>query len=241
MDFKSFSDGLDKLTDILNVGRLVFYTAAGFCLSLPLAMTLRLLAQPRPAQYWTQFLADATACARHPGLWAFALVLGFLVASVAFALVDFAEPARRSPETDGYNYQYPRLFSGGMPDKTSAKDYAAWLISEYYRYYEITVYIPYAIRLSLPIYAAYTLIFLLRSGAAAAPAGGLSLGAGHVALGLWALVAGLVWHYLWFDFWLPKVAHPIYDAWVVARREAIAGLQAFVGEAGAKPPPPAEP
>ena len=32
---KSLIDGLDKITDILNVGRLIFYTSAGFCATLP--------------------------------------------------------------------------------------------------------------------------------------------------------------------------------------------------------------
>jgi hypothetical protein len=42
--FKSAVDSADKITDILNVGRLIFYTAAGFSAILPAAMSLRLLA-----------------------------------------------------------------------------------------------------------------------------------------------------------------------------------------------------
>ena len=63
-----------------------------------------------------------------------------------------------------YSYSYPRLVSGGVrPKDGSGKDYAAWLISEYYRYVEIAVFIPYSILLSLPVYSFYSLVYLIRT------------------------------------------------------------------------------
>src|ERR1700692_116635 len=109
MDFKAFSDGLDKLTDILNVGRLIFYTAAGFCVSLPLAMSLRMLAHDPLQPYWGQLLSDMSACAQYPAVWLVALVLGFLIATVAFALISPDDPPQEAFDKEAYSYQFPRL------------------------------------------------------------------------------------------------------------------------------------
>ncbi|MDP9121301.1 MAG: hypothetical protein M3O15_08020 [Acidobacteriota bacterium] len=239
MDFKAFSDGLDKLTDILNVGRLIFYTAAGFCVSLPLAMGLRMLAHEKLQPYWGQFLSDMAACAKHPGVWLIALVLGFLVASVAGAVVDFDEPPHETFDKESYSYQFPRLFSGGVHDKGTSKDYAAWLISEYYRYFEIVLYIPSGILVALPIFAVYPLLYIVRSSANS-PA--FSFTAAHWAIALWTLGTVVAWGIVWPRFWRPNVVKPIYETWVSARRSTIAGLQEFVTDSTAKAaqPPPSE-
>jgi hypothetical protein len=231
MDFKGFSDGLDKLTDILNVGRLIFYTAAGFCVSLPLSMSLRMLAHDNPKSYWEQLLSDLAACAKHPGVWLVALVLGFLVASVAGAVVNFAEPPHQVFDKESYSYQYSRLFSGGELSKSSTqKDYAAWLISEYYRYFEIVLYIPSGILVAFPLFATYSLIYLFRTSERYP---GFCFSAAHWAFGLWALATVVAWDIVWPLFWRPKVVKPIYEMWVRARRSAIAGLKEFVADSTA--------
>jgi hypothetical protein len=84
--FKSATDSLEKLTDILNAGRLIFYTASGFCAILPVAMGLRLLACERPQKYWIQFVTDLRACITHWELWVAALIFGFVIANLATAL-----------------------------------------------------------------------------------------------------------------------------------------------------------
>lgn len=224
--FKSLFDGLDKITDILNIGRLIFYTSAGFCGLLPVAMSVRLLAADRLSPYWKQFFSDFVSCSRHFEIWLAAVVAGFIIATIANATVMvFPSPADPpSDNTKTYAFQYPRLFSGGIRSTAGpTKDYAAWLISEYYRYVEIAVFIPYAVRLSLPVYAVYTAAYLIR---ALGQAEGFSF-AGHFAFILWAFSAALVWTVIWPDFWIPRVALPTYDSWVLARRRAIAGLIDF--------------
>ncbi|MBV8199075.1 MAG: hypothetical protein JOZ15_00480 [Acidobacteria bacterium] len=236
--WKEFTDSLDKLTDILNVGRLIFYTAAGFCATLPCAMTLRLLSKAHPQPYWTQFLADMSAGSRRVEVWLVALVAGFFISSVAFTLVKLQQPPARDFDTESYDYQYPRLFSGGVRPESS-KDYAAWLISEYYRYLEIVWYIPAGILVALPVWALYSLVYLARTW----QAGSHAFGEAHLAFGLWTLAAVLAWDVVWPRFWVPSIIQPLYEEWCNARHAAIHGLRAFVKESAKSapvqvPPPP---
>jgi hypothetical protein len=231
MDFKSLFDSLDKATDILNVGRLIFYTAAGFCGVLPVSMSLCFLAQDlgKPKPYWEQFLSDLATCAGHYQIWLVALVFGFVIASVAYARTTFKLVPTTTIDKESYEYQYPRLFSGGIPDGKQGvpKDYAAWLVSEYYRYLEIIWYIPYALLLSLPVYALYSLTYLVRM---IGRAEGSVLNAAHLAFALWTIFSVVAWYIVWPKFWLPRVIQPIYESWVSARRLAIAGLTDFINK-----------
>ena len=235
MDFKSIFDGLDKVTDILNVGRLIFYTTAGFSAVLPVSMCLRILAVQDQSlkPYWARFLDDSRTCAHHVEVWLVALVFGFIVAALAYSLV--MEKSLLPPKSDksdidenSFEYNYPRLFSGGVPDKqqSATKDYAAWLISEYYRYLEIVIFIPYGILLSIPVYSLYSLIYLIQ---ATDQAHGFAFGAAHLAFALWTLAAVIGWGILW-PKWVHRVAYPAYKSWRTARLNTIEGLRKFVDE-----------
>jgi hypothetical protein len=232
--WKEITDSLDRLTDILNVGRLIFYTAAGFCATLPCAMTLRLLGKDGPQPYWTQFLSDLTAGSRSLEVWLVSLVSGFIISSVVSTMAETPEPARKELDTESYGYQYPRLSSGGVqPDK--GKDYAAWLVSEYYRYLEIVWYIPAGIMLAFPVLALYSLVYLAYAWHAGSPA----FGAGHLAFAFWLLAAILAWDVVWPRFWMPKIIQPLYEYWVQVRHSTIAGLKEFVEESATRSSPPA--
>lgn len=234
---KSATDSLDKITDILNVGRLIFYTSAGFLLTVPAAMSLRLLTHAALQPFWRQFTRDMIACGRHLGVWLIALVLGFLFAAFANAIAmgKLQTIPKRQPETDHYSYQYPRLYSGGVrPQGTTPKDYAAWLISEYYRYVEIVVFIPYAAVLSLPVYSLYSLLYLIKS---AGKQSGFVLGAGHYAFAAWTFTSIWALMVFWPQFWLPRVVQPTYKDWVVARREGVQGLEDFIKNTETAPAP----
>jgi hypothetical protein len=231
--WKEITDSLDRLTDILNVGRLIFYTAAGFCATLPGAMTLRLLGNDRPQPYWTQFLSDLTAGSRRLEVWLVSLISGFFISSVSLTLVKLRDPGHREFDTESYDYQYPRLSSGGVhPDK--GKDYAAWLVSEYYRYLEIVWYIPAGILFALPFLALYSLVYLAYAWRAGSPA----FGGGHLAFALWMLAAILAWDVVWPRFWVPRIVQPLFEDWVHTRRSTIAGLKEFVQESASSPSPP---
>ncbi len=81
---KEFFGALDKITDILNLGRLVFYTAAGFPPMLALAMILRTVALEN-RNYWVQFNSDVVACSKNWGVWLAAMIAGFMIANVVYA------------------------------------------------------------------------------------------------------------------------------------------------------------
>jgi hypothetical protein len=238
---KSLFDSVDKITDILNVGRLLFYGTAGLIFMLPIAMTLRLLAHGHLDTYWAQFLSDLWACGRHPAVWFGALVMGFVISAVANAIVmDKLTPVPKGKiHKDYYDYQYSRLFNGGMRPKDGAsKDYAAWLISEYYRYVEIVIFIPYAVLLALPVCSFYSLVYLIRT---AGQPEGFVLHASHYAFALWTLAWVTSAVFVWPEFWFPRVAQPTYEGWVLSRREAIAGLKAFMDETNPAAKPAAQP
>jgi hypothetical protein len=247
---KALFDSLDKITDILNIGRLIFYTSAGFLLLLPMAMCLRMAAHDPLAPYWQQFLADVKACGQHPAVWFAGLVMGFVIATVANEVVmnRFTPAPQRESEDDTFAYWYPQLYSGGVRPKEgtakdyAAKDYAAWLISEYYRYVEIVVFIPYAILLSLPVYSVYSLVYLIRTSGSPE---GFVLHASHYAFALWTLGWVFAAVVVWPEFWLPRVAEPTYHEWEVAFSESTHGLDAFMKEKATdpaqQPPKPSNP
>lgn len=236
---KAILDGLDKITDILNVGRLIFYTSAGFFGVLPVSMVLRLLAADTPAPYyWKQFAADLITCSRKGEVWLAALIFGFVVANIAYAAVSqgLGRPARE-PNESGLAFQYPRLSSGGGQPKAGS-DYAQWWISEFYRYTEIAVYIPYALLLSLPLYALYSLVYMIRvcdRGAA------FVLGPHDYAFALWSMASVVAWRIVWPRYWIPRVAEPICTDSSQALVDITAGLSQLTKDQKPADPAPAPP
>lgn len=229
---KSAIDGADKITDILNFGRIIFYPPAGFCALLPVAMTLRMLAHPATSTYWSQFLSDLIVCSKSVPVWIASFVFGFIIANIGFVTVIDQFPALPPPKQPAdrfsYDFSYPRLFSGGVhPKEGTPKDYAAWLIAEYYRYVEIAVYIPLGIVLSLPVFSAYSFVYLVRTSGQGEP---FVWNAGHFAFAFWALGWVLAWAWIWPDFWVPRIAKPLFQGWVLSRRSAIEGLEDFVND-----------
>lgn len=230
--FKSLFDSLDKTADILNVGRLIFYTSAGFCALLPVAMLMRMLAQGQPAPFWQQFKCDMRSSAWHVEVWVAALVFGFVIAAYCFVTViqRLEAAVEEQPNEHTYAFHYARLFSGGvgpkeLTDKDYRKDYASWLISEYFRYIEIVVFIPFGILLSLPIYAVYALVYIIRTVPTATV---LTFGAPHMAFALWTLLSVIGWAIFWPEYWIPHVVQEVKASWERARRDAINGLIKFV-------------
>src|SRR5579871_5791225 len=106
---KALIDGLDKITDILNIGRLLFYTAAGFFAVLPAAMCLVLLSHDALQPYWTQFFSDLKGAAEHWQVLLLALICGFIVSVLANAVFEFS-PGDGTVNEQFYPYLYPRLF-----------------------------------------------------------------------------------------------------------------------------------
>ena len=221
---ESIFKAIDKFTDILNVGRMIFYPTAGFCALLPVVMSLRMLkTKAIQDSYWAQFGSDLVSCAHRWEVWLAAAIFGFIIATLANATTDLMPPPKVEEDyDDNFSYRYP-FFMNHSPEAGKKADYAAWLISEYYRYYEIALYIPYGILLSLPVYTVYSLAYLFCALDSNTPEGS----AGYVALALWLLGTVFAWTVFWPSFWLPKVVEPTYQDWVKTRRKLIKGLEKF--------------
>jgi hypothetical protein len=235
---KEFFGALDKITDILNLGRLIFYTAAGLPPVLVLAMIVR-TASMTAQGYWLQFRGDLLTCIQTWEVWLGALIAGFLVANLAYVQAISrlkSETADGDVDEDGYAFQFPKLRTGRekRAPKEEDFDYAAWLISEYYRYVEIAVYIPYGIRLALPLLVVYSIARCLLD--ASSPG---ILDTSLVALGLWTLLAALIWTVFWWEFWIPQIATPIFRTYVCALAGLTGGIKDF--NEGVPPDTPDEP
>jgi hypothetical protein len=236
---KELFGALDKITDILNLGRLIFYTAAGFPPVLALAMILRTVGA-EDKSYWAQFKGDFVACSGSKGVWLGAMIAGFMVANIVYARSMShlrIKPAGKVQKT-GFVYQYPMLRTGRLKRGASEADFdfAAWLISEYYRYFEIVMYIPYGVLLSLPLLTAYSFARILLDSQHPA-----RLDACFFGFGLWLTASALGWTVWWREYWLPKVATPVYEVFELANAEIISGVRAYssgVPDAPAVPPKP---
>lgn len=190
----------------------------------PWVMAMRTLGGDLDRSYWAQWSADFAATIGDYRLFAAALVVGFLVAAGAFPLV--VEKAGRHgprPLTDGtrwsYAYQYPFLQNKGREENT--EDYAAYLISEYYRYVEIAVFLPVGLLWGLPGWFAHALSYSLRAAVERAPQG---FTASHGAMAVWAAVALFVWLRGWEKWWKPRVIDRLLDVYLEAENLMIAGV-----------------
>ena len=164
---KELFDQLKSISDILNVGRLIFYTAAGALVIVPLCLLTRVMMSTLQPTFTLQLASDLQALGAPPvSVWVLflaSLVTGFLIAAVAFlGLQDrsrrIAQEVRRtvSDRTCSVTYNYPLL------RQKKDEDYANWLVSEYSRYVEIVTFVPIGVILGLAVTAIYTATFLVR-------------------------------------------------------------------------------
>ena len=220
-------------TDVLNLGRLIFYPFAGAVIVIPLSMLYRLLVDPSPElEFWSQLSRNSTHLTQPSGaelalLFIGSIVAGFLVAIVGYAMVispigseameDIKKQQRDPIEEYSIAYYYPWL-SDVEPKQ---KDYLSWLISEYYRFVEIATFIPLSMIIGLGIVETYVFSFLCIDFARPGIAG---FTAAHRAfLGLLVLSA-FIWFYAWPQVWAPRVIKPVIRSYLVAKRELIQGI-----------------
>jgi hypothetical protein len=225
MWMQQFFDSISKLTDILNVGRLIFYTSAGFFVFYPTVMIFQLLGKEKDKL--TTFFTDLrhTAPTDIGLIFTGSLVVGFLIAAAGFALViqPLSEQERKenqnlSVEKHSFPYCYPHL------KNKEDVDYQDWLISEFYRYVEIVTYIPIGFLLGLVLFFAYSVIYLLFYAVAFPFAGA---GGGFAFLLILAVLLGILWFYVWEEFWKPKIIVPTLRAYSRAKQLLIYGTEDF--------------
>jgi hypothetical protein len=225
---KDFFDQIKSITDILNIGRLIFYPFAGALAVVPLYMIVRLvLVDPAPT-LMAQLLIDS----RHVTTtsWSVTLVLmgasmivGFMIATVAFSTV-LADLIQRlppeiwtpiSPESTSFTYNYPLL------RQNESEDYATWLISEFYRYVEIATYIPLGGIIGLALFEVYVFLFLVKDFAG--PTSGFTEAHTIFLLVFVALIVVAVW--FWPEVWLKRVVIPTMQGYLDSKRKIIAGVK----------------
>jgi hypothetical protein len=231
---KELFGALDKVTDILNLGRLIFYTASGLPPVLAVAMILR-TAGASGQPYWDQFRSDLSHCIDRWPVWFAALIAGFLVANMAYAQTIWnlkSEDDDTNVDTTGYAYRYPQLRTGRLKRSSSEADFdfAAWLISEFYRYVEIAVHIPYGMLLALPLLVVYSIARILLESQSPT-----RLDACIFAFATWLAVAALGWTVWWRGYWLPKIATRVYRTYVIAEAAIGQGITDYSSEIGASP------
>jgi len=233
---------LDQLkgpfTDILNVGRIIFYPFGGALIVLPLYMILRLLlvmgepgASPAlTTSFFTQMSIDLKhiTMASWPvtfALLASSVVVGFLLATVGFPMVldglsaDVNTEVEREPlAQSSFSYNYPLLRNN--KDK---EDYAGWLISEYYRFIEIATYIPLGGIIGLMLSEVYVGVFLLGDFARSGSPG---LTAAHTMFLILLGALVVIKYYVWPEIWAKRVLIPVLRNYLRAKRNLINGLEA---------------
>lgn len=207
----------DKLLDNFNFGRAVIYTATGLLCVLPIFMMVE-LGRPLPEgqTLWEHFIQELARPFEESPFYLFlaSYIVGFLVVSAAYPFIAKEQKCLRQ-----------RLFPGLRPEDYSvhlnfsllttpgAREPLGWLISEYYRFVEIVVYLPLGLLAFLTLLAFYFLLNVPRfHGDALICAMGLMLT---------ALFMILVFRF----FWTPLVIRPILTTYMKAKQRLIEGLK----------------
>lgn len=225
--------GIDKLTDVLNVGRLLFYTAAGALVAIPCDAALAILTCKSHVGQPIAELLDALPKI-DAGVVILSTVVGFLLASFGFATVietigpRVTETAERVPiNTRSYTFRYPQL------KNVDKEDYSAWLISEYFRFVEIVVFIPLGFLFGLGATLLYTLVYMV---AWSATGHVTELSAVHRDFIVVAALFAICTFYIWPRFWRPRVVIPVAVAYHRAKLSLVEALDKWKISPGSKPP-----
>lgn len=222
---KEFFDQIKgSITDILNVGRLIFYPFAGILIVFPLYMIVRLLLAEPCETLSAQILIDLrhitnSSWSAASILFASSVVVGFLLATTGFSMVleELGADVNKNVEQEllsmsSLSYNYPLL------RQNKDEDYAGWLISEYYRYVEIAAYIPLGGIIGLVLLEAYVFLFLLRVSLVGFTGAHTTF---LVILG--ALV--LIKYYVWPEIWVKQVLKSVIRTYLRAKRDLIDGVK----------------
>jgi hypothetical protein len=223
---KEFFDQLEKITDILNVGRVVFYPVAGVLVVLPIFMIFELLKLPSselPRYVWINPIPEKISISFGLTLFILSLAVGFLIAIAGFCVVIqrlspevSEEVSTTGPKEYSFAYNYPFL------SNKKGADYAAWLLSEYYRYLEIAIFVPLGAVIGLALLEAYLIIFVAKDFLNPSSAGFTQ------AQAMLILILGLLlWitQHGWEKVWERRVIKPTLAAYQRAKQLLIEGAK----------------
>lgn len=224
---KELFGSTEKIFDIFNVGRMIFYTTGGLLAIYPLSMTIALL-DYGPPESTTGFFGSFkhTMESANPWLLFFAaLVSGFLIINMAFFV--FVAPGLKrvkrncgdiKPLKTSINYLYPYL-----RDKNDDQDYQSWLIKEYFRYVEISIVVPLGFFIGLIFFGAYAVVYLLSSDLAFLNIADIL----SAIIFLHVIVIGLyiLQYYIWPVFWRPQVFDRTIETYIKAKINLVQGVK----------------
>jgi hypothetical protein len=206
-------------TGTFKLGRVVFYPFAGVTPALAVFMLLISLSHPLKETFEAQVSRDVDAVDLVL-LWFTALVSGFLVVAGAFVTV-IKDLSAHTDVTDFLpgNFSFPLRYPVIKGDQSESYD--SWLISEYYRYVEVAVYIPLGVLLSLPIFSIYCAVYLLRQ-AGTYPTAGFS--AGHSVFLSACVITVSAWLFVW-PYYRTAVLVPLYLCYEQAKKALMIGVK----------------
>jgi hypothetical protein len=218
---KQAFEGLGDITDIFNLGRLVFYTAAGALLCYPAAGAVVVLTGHAMTGAALADLVIAMRGLAGAPLAVASVVTGFVLAAYGWVrVVDRATRAvkiraeAKPIDRRSYPYRFPQL-------KATAVDYDAWLIKEYFRFVEIVTYVPMGLIAGLAATLTYAAVYVVLS---AASTGSTALTAAHRDLVVTACAFAVVAFVVWPRFWIPSIVTPVLEAYFRAKVLVVAWL-----------------
>jgi hypothetical protein len=239
---RGISEAVSKLTDIFNLGRLIFYTAAGALLVYPSVAAVWALTRPLAGSPLEE-IVTAGRCLDHRAMFLVALVAGFVIAPYGFSCVlEGIGPTvkgnaeSRPVDRRSYPFRYPML-----RNQPNGHDYDDWLIKEYFRFVEIVTYVPLGLLGglgALTLYAAVYVVLWAASGHGARPS------APHATLVALAAVFALSAFYVWPMIWVPRVVAPVLHAYhraklaIIEALEERKGLESATTRGASAPPSP---
>ena len=220
---KELFGGVDKLLGIFNLGRLVFYTAAGFLAVYPAFAALEILACPLRGHPLAE-LVRWSPNGSFDRIGFAAIVMGFLVASYGF--VQFVAPAGDAVKArvaqvpidrSSYPFRYCQLHRGD-----AKVDYEGWIIGEYFRFVEIVAYVPLGLIAGLAVTLGYTAVYALLWAAEGryGPAPGVPLRDFIATAAVFAFTAAIAWP----RFWIPLVVERVIEIHHAAKIGLLAAL-----------------
>jgi hypothetical protein len=228
--FEKLFDKLNDLSDILNVGRMVFYTGAGL---LPVAVLFafgKTVATPRSELdelVLRQFAHDLGSLADRPFLaFYLSLLVGFVIMAGVYSIVIEPIFSRirstlddgREPDKRSFHFLFPRMVNN--PET----DYQAWLIREEWRYVELVALLPVGLMIAVVALVGYSLVFLwLRVDLPGqAPGPDLNHFVPLILTGFFGFLYGGVW-----AWWKRRIVESTARGYQSAKLDLKDGLEAF--------------
>lgn len=223
---KQLFSSTDRFLDILNVGRLIFYTAAGYLALAPAVMCAHLVASNDLSSFGSSLSSAIEVASLSWSFFFASVVTGFVIAEVGFDMLvvpvfkeQSIDPFDSERQRYNFNYRYPQL------KNDASEDYQGWLLSEYFRYIEIAAYVPFGAFIGLFFIGLYVLLFLALGVFDGQPIAVLQ--GPIIVLLLIGLLFTALRFVVWPFFWRPQLLVPTVKSYINAKVALLHGVEDF--------------